>query len=106
VGGAQLLTRVGGLMAETQFKWLKVLLMAVAEGHRGRGVGRGLLAIAEREASARGCEYAFLDTMEYQAPGFYQKLGYVVAGRLEDWDSHGHAKFFFTKRLSPAGRDH
>jgi hypothetical protein len=37
--------------------------------------------------------------MEYQAPMFYQKLGYKLVGRLEDWDSQGHAKCFFTKSL-------
>jgi hypothetical protein len=37
--------------------------------------------------------------MDYQAPDFYQCLGYTIAGRLDDWDSHGHAKLFLVKRL-------
>lgn len=90
---------VGGLFAETQFAWLKVSIMAVAESARGRGIGRRLLERAEQEAMGRGCRYVFLDTMSYQAPGFYRKLGYQQAGQIDDWDSHGHSKFFFTKRL-------
>jgi hypothetical protein len=35
----------------------------------------------------------------YQSPDFYRKLGYQVAGKLEDWDSHEHMKYFFTKKL-------
>jgi ribosomal protein S18 acetylase RimI-like enzyme len=58
------------------------------------------MELAEREAVARGCRHAFLDTMDYQAPDFYQKLGYQIAGKLDDWDSHGHAQFLFTKQLS------
>jgi GNAT superfamily N-acetyltransferase len=92
---------LGGLFAETQFAWLKVSIMAVIAGSRGQGIGSRLVAAAEDEAAARGCRHAFVDTMEYQAPGFYQKLGYQIAGRLEDWDSHGHSKFFFVKELVP-----
>jgi ribosomal protein S18 acetylase RimI-like enzyme len=92
-------TVVGGLTAETQFAWLKVSIVAVAENARRHGVGRGLMELAEKEAVARGCRHAFLDTMDYQAPGFYQKLGYQIAGKLENWDSHGHAQFLFTKGL-------
>src|SRR4051812_6582448 len=75
---------VGGLFGETQFRWLKVTYLAVAESARRRGVGTELMRLAEVEAVARGCRYAFLDTMSYQAPDFYQKLGYEMAGRIDD----------------------
>jgi hypothetical protein len=35
---------------------------------------------AEAEASARGCERVFLDTLSFQALVFCQKLGYVEFG--------------------------
>jgi len=57
------------------------------------------MELAEQEATARGCRYAYVDTMDYQAPTFYRKLGYQLAGQLDDWNSRGHAKCFFTKRL-------
>src|SRR5437016_1020176 len=78
---------VGGVLAETQFAWLKVSIVVVAENARRRGVGRQLMALAEQEAAARGCRHAFLDTMDYQAPEFYQKIGYRIAATLENWDS-------------------
>ena len=90
---------VGGLMGETQFYWLKIKYMSVAEDHRRRGVGRDIVAAAEAEAIVRGCRYSFVDTMDYQAPVFYQKLGYEIAGQLPNWDSHGHTKLFLMKRL-------
>jgi GNAT superfamily N-acetyltransferase len=90
---------LGGLIGETQFAWLKVSIMAVAEAQRRHGIGRRLLELAEQEATLRGCRSAYVDTMDYQSPDFYRKLGYQVAGKLEDWDSHGHMKYFFTKKL-------
>jgi len=89
----------GGLFAETQFSWLKLSIMAVRADLRGQGLGAELVRRAEAEAVSRGCKYSFVDTMSYQAPGFYQRLGYQVAGRIEDWDSHGHAKLYFTRTL-------
>lgn len=91
---------VGGLLAETQLAWLKVSIMAVAPKRRSQGIGAALLAEAEHQAITRGCRRAYVDTMEYQAPQFYVKQGYEIVGRLEDWDSHSHAKLFLTKLLS------
>ncbi|PHS13767.1 MAG: GNAT family N-acetyltransferase [Blastopirellula sp.] len=90
---------VGGLFATTQFSWLKIEIMATALELRGQGVGLSLLTKAEEAGRERGCKYAFTDTMEYQAPEFYKKAGYRVNGEFEDWDSHGHKKFFFVKDL-------
>ncbi len=91
---------LGGLIAETQFAWLRVSLMVVTREHRRNGIGSNLLKLAEGEAFRRKCSFAYVDTMDYQAPEFYERLGYALAGRLENWDSHGHAKLFFTKRLA------
>lgn len=90
---------VGGLIATTRGKWLRISIMAVEESHRGRGLGAQLVRRAEAAARRRGCVFSYVDTMSYQAPGFYRKLGYRQAGRLPNWDSHGHDKFFFVKRL-------
>ncbi|WP_425617851.1 GNAT family N-acetyltransferase [Anatilimnocola sp. NA78] len=90
---------VGGLFAETEFHWLKISIRAVTASQRGSGVGTRLVQQAEAIAIERNCRYAYLDTMEYQAPVFYERLGYTIAGMLPDWDSHGHAKYFLTKPL-------
>jgi GNAT superfamily N-acetyltransferase len=90
----------GGLVAETQFAWLKISIMAVREDTRDQGIGSALLLAAEAEAQQRGCRYAFVDTMDYQAPAFYERLGYRIVGQIPDWDSHGHAKIYLTKTLT------
>ena len=89
----------GGLIGESQFSWLKVQLVAVREDLRRQGAGSRLMHLAEEEGLRRGCRYVCLDTMSYQAPAFYQKLGYRTAGELPDWDSHGHTQYFFIKTL-------
>jgi GNAT superfamily N-acetyltransferase len=93
---------IGGLFAHTQLSWLRISIMAVHPDWRGRGVGAGLLVEAERMAVERGCLHAHVDTMSYQAPEFYLKHGYRIAGEFPDWDSHGHAKLHFLKALPHA----
>ena len=90
---------VGGLFAETQFAWLRISIMAVTPERRSQGIGSALLAAAEREAVVRGCRYAFVDTMDYQAPRFYLAHEFHIVGEIPDWDSHGHAKLYLTKQL-------
>lgn len=93
---------IGGLFAETKFSWLRISIMAVSPEWRSQGVGAALLRQAERDAVARGCKYAYVDTMEYQAPQFYQAHGFGIVGEIPDWDSRGHAKLYFSKRLDEA----
>jgi len=51
---------------------------------RGQGVGTQLLHAAEQEARARGCDHMVLSSFSFQAPGFYQKLGYEVFAVLDE----------------------
>ena len=90
---------LGGLIGDTRLSWLKVQLMVVRSDQRRRGIGRSMLQAAETEALRRKCRYSFVDTMQYQSPDFYRGCDYQQAGQIDDWDSHGHAKFLFTKRL-------
>lgn len=91
---------IGGLKGSTEWGWLHVEYLAVEEPHRRRGHGSRLLAAAEREALARGCHDAFLDTFSFQALPFYEAHGYRVFGELEGFA--GHTKHFLRKRLADA----
>jgi GNAT superfamily N-acetyltransferase len=90
----------GGLFAETQLSWLRISIMAVSPEWRARGIGAELLAEAERQAVTRGCKYAYVDTMDYQAPRFYLAHGFEIVGQIPDWDSHGHTKLHLSKHLA------
>lgn len=92
---------VGGLIGNTNWNWLFVKQLWVAESFRRRGIGRRLMIAAEREARLRGCVHAHCDTFDFQALPFYEKLGYSIFGQLEDYPA-GHARFFLHKRNLPA----
>jgi GNAT superfamily N-acetyltransferase len=74
----------GGLLGETGHRWLHVEIMWVSDELRGQGWGARLLEAAEQEGCRRGCRGVYLNTFEFQAPGFYQRYGYTVFGVLED----------------------
>ena len=91
-----------GLIGHIYAGWLFVNNLWVHTELRGQGIGRELMARAEQRAAALGCHSAYLDTFSFQAPGFYQKLGYTVFGTLNY--PPDHKRFFLQKRLqSSAG---
>ncbi len=53
--------------------------MAVADSHKGRGIGRDLLAAAIAWAKARGAPRVYLETNSSLAPalGLYRSFGFV-----------------------------
>jgi GNAT superfamily N-acetyltransferase len=89
---------VGGLLGETFWRWLYVADLWLSEDYRHAGLGSQLMQLAEAEAIRRGCHHAYLDTIDYQAPDFYPRLGYSVWGALEDFPP-GHRRIFFKKDL-------
>lgn len=87
----------GGLDGHTAWGWLFVRILWVATPHQRQGLGRELMARAEAEAKSRGCRNAYLDTFDFQAVGFYERLGYRLFGELTDFPP-GHTRYFLEKR--------
>lgn len=96
-------TVIGGLWGHTGYEWLFTQLLVVPEALRGRGVGSEIMRMAENEAARRGCHGAWLDTFEFQARGFYERLGYTCFGELPNYPT-GFSRFFMQKALAPAGK--
>lgn len=88
---------VGGLLAHTNWEWLFIAQLWVADAARGGGVGARLLRSAESEAVRRGCRHAHVDTFSFQARPFYERHGYTVFGELPDYPA-GHTRYFLQKR--------
>ena len=82
---------VAGLSGWTWGTCAAIAMVWVREDQRGAGWGTRLMAAAEDEARARGCERAAVSSFTFQAPEFYERLGYTETGRtvgipLEGWD--------------------
>lgn len=92
---------VGGLWGYTGYEWLFTQLLVVPEQHRGTGVGSKIMAMAEAEALSRGCSGAWLDTFEFQAREFYERIGYQCFAELPNYPT-GFSRFFMKKALRSA----
>ncbi|WP_312272132.1 GNAT family N-acetyltransferase [Pseudomonas sp.] len=90
---------IGGLYGEIYYRWLFIELLAIPEETRGQGIGSRLVDMAEDVARERSCVGIWLDTFDFQAPGFYQKHGFTEFGHLDSFPPE-HTRFFFQKRLS------
>jgi GNAT superfamily N-acetyltransferase len=66
---------------------------------RGRGQGTALMRAVEEEARARGCTQMFLETHDFQAPKFYQRLGFAMVAELPNYP-RGHRSLIMAKALA------
>jgi GNAT superfamily N-acetyltransferase len=94
----------GGIYAEIYWGWIEIVTLFVPAPLRGRGTGSSLLRQAEQAARARGCTRSMLRTYTFQAPSFYERHGYRVTGRLDDYPP-GQSFLWMVKDLerSPGG---
>lgn len=89
---------VGGLYGIDGYGWAFVKYLAIPDEYRGQGLGSRLIEEAEAIARARGYLGVWLDTFEFQAKPFYEKLGYEVFGQLEG-GSNAIPRYFLKKRF-------
>lgn len=90
---------VAGISGYTAWGWLYVQWLWVDEKLRGRRIAAGMLEAAEREALARGCQAAWIDTFNPTAAKVYQRQGYQPFGTLADFPL-GRNRIFLQKKLS------
>jgi GNAT superfamily N-acetyltransferase len=89
---------VAGLCGHTWGGCCEIRQVWVLEKHRGQGIGRRLLELAEQEARRRGCLVIVLATHSFQAPEFYRKLGFEIAYSFPNYP-RGHQHLHLRKLL-------
>ena len=77
---------------------IMVDVLWVAESRRGQGLGQRLLSHVEEEGRRQGARRVELNTFGFQAPGFYEKMGYRLIGKVEpSVRAYGH--YYYEKDL-------
>lgn len=90
---------IGGVSGRTIYRQFLIDVVWVAKPVRGTGLGRQLMALAEAEAVRRGCVAAQVDTLAFQGPVFYEKLGFTQVGRVSGIPESPD-RFFLLKRYA------
>ena len=90
---------VAGVSGWTWGKAAGIGMTWVHEDHRGTGVGASAMAAFETEAKLRGCTHVFVTSFTFQAPGFYQRLGYREIFRWESVPTAGRDDVHMRKEL-------
>jgi ribosomal protein S18 acetylase RimI-like enzyme len=76
--------------------------MWVDEAFRGQGYGRALLEAFVAEAGRRSVRRIWVASYDFQAPGLYERLGFVRMAEFEGWPE-GHVNVILCKTLPKSG---
>lgn len=90
---------LGGAVGRTSLGLAFLDLFYLPDALRGSGLGTKVLEAFEAEAYQRGCSSAVLYTISFQAPGFYEKNGWIRFGEIAS-EREGISRVFMTKKLS------
>ena len=89
---------VGGIVGEVWTTVLFIQFFWMEQKYRGKDFGKKLIKAIEDEARKFGATRSYLDTMSFQAPGFYRACGYEEFGSIKGYPE-GVTRHWFTKAL-------
>ena len=89
---------IGAITGRAYYNEVHIGDLIVDEAYRGADVGSKLVKTVENAYSNRGYEKISLTTFGFQAPGFYEKLGYSLEFVREDRDPKMR-KYFYCKSI-------
>jgi len=87
---------MGGLIGVIYRFCLFIDTLWIEESLRGQGHGKALVIDAERIAREENCLFIHLDTFSFQAPDFYESLGFKSFGVLDGYP--GDLKRYYMKK--------
>jgi len=67
----------GGITGFLVYGALHIDTLYIDKAYRGKGWGSALVEKAEMLAKERGCSFAMVGTMDWEAGPFYEKLGFT-----------------------------
>ncbi len=75
---------------------LHIKTLIIKKKCRGKGLGTKLINHALQYAKEQGCGFAFIESMSFQAPEFYKKLGFEVELKRDGYT--GGTSFYYLKK--------
>lgn len=69
---------LGGMTGVTYYGCLYIDMLWIDSSHRKQGIGTKLMLAAEALGKQKNCSFATVNTMDWEALSFYQKLGYSI----------------------------
>ncbi len=87
---------LGGCNGNTLYGALYIDQIYVTESLRNQDYGSKLIHAAEQFGKEKGCTFATVNTMDWEALGFYKKLGYTI-----EFERHGFSHdsvFYFLRK--------
>ncbi len=69
---------VGAIVVQPFWEQLHIKYLFIEKNYRGQGIARQLMNHALEFGIKCECHFAFVETMSFQAPKFYQKMGFVI----------------------------
>jgi len=79
---------VGGLNGFCYYGCLYMDQLYIEERYRGQGWGTKLVQAAEDFGHTQKCKMFHVRTMDWEAQGFYEKLGYKVMTSIEGYENN------------------
>ena len=79
--------------------WFYLTDLYVEKAYRLQGLGAKLLRALEHKITKIGVRNIWTWTAGYEAPGFYQKQGYLIFTEMENWYTHGSSRIGLRKKL-------
>ena len=94
---------IAGISGHTWGRCCTISQLWVHESARHRGVGKSLMLAVEAHAKNKSCTKIVLSSHSFQAPDFYDRLGYVEEARIAG-NPRGHSDIHFGKYFVPGSR--
>ena len=89
---------VAGISGCVFGNWLMISWLWCSDSARGKGLADKLLTALEQAAIELGATTSQLDTLDFQAKPFYEKRGYSVKYKLNNYPRSG-TRYFMEKAL-------
>ncbi|WP_078553798.1 GNAT family N-acetyltransferase [Bacillus alkalicellulosilyticus] len=90
---------LGGITGDVCWNWVEIHVLFLDKSIRNKGYGTKLLAEIERIAIEKQCDFLKVDTLSFQALGFYQKNGYEIFGSIDNVGRH-FTHYYLRKELN------